>query len=256
MGDKVSCNIIVKKPHVLTPEDDDRFRADNLNRNFNDAWSYFEAFRKCVKSLDLSIQNIPGAADLSNYYTKQEVNGLLLKPGWDDLRVSLVNAQKGGVQDPDFIQVKDDGSGSTGVFAYGFDAGTEEELFFAVQIPHDWKEGTAIRPHIHWCPTNTNTGSVSFGLEYTKATNGSAFGNTTILDVQQAGSGTAYEHQIAAWDEISMTGDKISTMLLCRVFRDAGGSLGTDDYNADAVLLEVDFHYKRNDLGSRAEYKK
>lgn len=251
----MTCTLKIVKPHVIDMRDSDKARVQKLNRNFNDTWQEFVDAKAVftdlcgrVSTLESRVGSASPAAPAAPFK---------LREGWDDLRVPLVGVQQGGVKDPDFVQVKDDGSGSTGVYAWGFDSGSEEELFFAVQMPHSWKQGTPIRPHIHWSPSNTNTGSVSWGLEYTLSEINSAFGNTTILDVQQAGSGTAYQHQIAAWDEIDMSGiDSVSAMILCRVFRDAGGALGTDDYNADAIGLEVDFHYLRNDLGSRAEYVK
>lgn len=54
--------VIVGTPKVLSPEEGDSIRADNLNRNFNDSWRYFEAFRKEVENLksemDAVVKNI------------------------------------------------------------------------------------------------------------------------------------------------------------------------------------------------------
>ena len=47
----MSCNITIDKPHVFSPGDSPRTRADDLNRNVNDVWRYFEQFRKCVATL-------------------------------------------------------------------------------------------------------------------------------------------------------------------------------------------------------------
>jgi len=41
-------------------------------------------------------------------------------------------------------------------------------------------------------------------------------------------------------------------MLLCRVFRD----VANDDFDDDAFLFEIDFHYQIDSLGSRTEYIK
>jgi hypothetical protein len=244
----------VNKPHVISPNDSDIARAQKQNRNFNDAWRIFSRLGEYSRSICVETQEL--LKDIKEIKNSQDQKTFNLQPGWDDIRVPLTGVQAAGLKMPGWIKIKDNGSGSEGVYGWGFDAGTEEELFFAVQIPHDWIVGSLIRPHIHWCPTTTNTGTVSFGLEYTKAKFGSAFGNTTILPANQAGSGTAYKHQLATFPDITMTGDTISTMLLCRIFRDATGSLRTDSYNADAALLEVDFHYKKNDLGSKSEYIK
>jgi hypothetical protein len=50
--------------------------------------------------------------------------------------------------------------------------------------------------------------------------------------------------------DISGAGQKISSMLVCRLFRDATGSGETDDYPETAGLLEFDFHYRADSVGS------
>ncbi len=52
---------------------------------------------------------------------------------------------------------------------------------------------------------------------------------------------------------ISGAGKKISSMLVCRIFR---LTTGDDTYGFDAALLEVDFHYKKDTRGSNAETAK
>jgi len=43
-------------------------------------------------------------------------------------------------------------------------------------------------------------------------------------------------------------------MIICRLFRDAAGTGGTDSYASDVALLEIDFHYEIDSLGSATEY--
>jgi hypothetical protein len=180
----------------------------------------------------------------------------LSMPQWDDLRVPITAVTgSGGVKQPGFGQVLDDGGASTGVFAYLYDPNAEEELFFTVQMPHSWLEGSAIRPHIHWMPMDGNAGNVEWGLEYSKVSPGGTFGNTTTLPVIDAADGTAKKHQIASFAPIDMTGDTVSTMILCRIFRDATDVVN-DTYGAEAAALEIDFHYQINTFGSRQEYIK
>jgi len=181
---------------------------------------------------------------------------------WDDLRVPINAIKLGGVKDPDFEQLKDDGSSSTGVFTYAFDSSLEEEVFFVAQIPHEWKLGTALRPHVHWVPTTNGTAgqTVSWGLEYTFAELGEVFPDTTILYGDSIAVGditTAFTHSLTPFGEIDMTSvDKVSSMLVCRLFRDATGDGGTDDYTSDAALLEFDIHYQIDSNGSDQQYSK
>lgn len=196
-------------------------------------------------------------------YTSIEADGTIAFYGdatvWDDMRVPMTSSKAGGAKDPGFAAVLTDGAGSQGVYAWHFDKSIEEELFFAVQLPHAWK-GTAIDAHCHWLPTATGAGAVCWALEYTWAGIGDVFGNTTIIYGNTTSAGdatkTALKHYLTSIGEIAPTATGVSSMLLCRVYRDATGGLATDDYNADAVLLEVDFHIEIDTLGSREEYTK
>lgn len=174
---------------------------------------------------------------------------------WDDLRMPATALKTGQINDPDFAQVRDNGSGSTGVFAWRFDDSQEEELFFAVQLPHKYKLGSNLKPHIHWMPLSTDTGDVVWGIEYTLAEYGSAFGVTSLVTVTDAGDGTAYKHQIASLADIDGSDiDVMSTMLLCRIYRDADNA--ADTYSGDAALLEFDIHYEIDQAGSSQEFVK
>ncbi|NIQ10462.1 MAG: hypothetical protein GWO10_16320 [candidate division Zixibacteria bacterium] len=169
---------------------------------------------------------------------------------WDDLRVPVYQTKLGGTKDPDFVKVLDDGAGSQGVFAYLFDKTTEEELYFAVQLPHAWKAGSSITPHVHWMPTDTDTGSVVWGIEYSWASINGTFGNTTLVTKTDAADGTADKHQMAVFSAISGTGHTASSMIICRVYRKAADA--ADTYNADAALIEVDFHYEVDKIGDNS----
>jgi hypothetical protein len=169
---------------------------------------------------------------------------------WDDLRVSPFSASIGaGVRPPNIVKFKDNGLGSTGVYVYGFDEKQEEELFFEVQLPHSWVEGSDIRPHVHFTtPTQTAT-TLTWGLEYTWATINGVYGDTNILS-QAIDCPVAYTHTICPLGTISGTGKKISSILICRVFRTTGGYVG------NGILLSVDFHIQLNSMGSYNELNK
>lgn len=177
------------------------------------------------------------------------------EPVWDDIRVPVTATKAGGSKDPGFEKLKDNGSGSQGVFTYMFSPTAEEELYFSVQVPHNYKYGTNFHPHVHWAPTTTNTGDVVWGLEYTLAEISGTLGNTTIIYGTDAGDGTAYKHQLVDLTEIDGSAiDSVSMMMICRVFRNAAAT--EDTYTGDAALLEIDFHYEIDSLGSDTEYAK
>lgn len=187
-----------------------------------------------------------------NSYVSISNTGLLKLEGdatlEDDLRVPITSTKVGGSKDPGFAKFKDNGSGSQGVFTYVFDATNEEELYFTVQLPHSYKPGSDINAHVHWSPTTTNTGNIVWGLEYTWQNIDSTFGNTTLITGTDTADGTAYKHQLQSIGDISGTGYIESSMLVCRVYRDADNP--ADTYDADAALLEIDFHYQVEKFGA------
>jgi hypothetical protein len=200
-------------------------------------------------NLDLNNKNLVGNIRLSDTV-------------WDDIRVAALSTKANGSKIPNISKVIDNGSGSQGIITYVFNSTVEKELYFAVQIPHKWKLETSIHPHVHWVPiASGGVGEkVSWGLEYSTAKIGTTFPNSTII----FGNTTfpdedliVKKHYLTEIGIIDMTGiDSVSPMIMCRVFRDATSSGLTDNYGSDAALLEIDFHYEIDSLGSDTEYIK
>lgn len=169
---------------------------------------------------------------------------------WDDIRVPAQSARLNPVQTkPDFSTFV----GGTQTFQ--FDPTSDETVHFSVQLPHNYKLGTDLKPHIHWSPNDTNTGSVVWKLEYTLANFEDTFPATSNLQVADPADGTALKHQIAPLGTIDGSGiDSLSTMIICALTRVATD--GSDTYTNDAALLEIDFHYEIDTLGSSDEFTK
>lgn len=189
---------------------------------------------------------------------------------WDDLRVPLTSGRTGASNPPTLTQFMDNGAGSIGVFVWGFayqgNVVNEEQVWFAVQLPHSYKEGTDICAHIHWSPAVSGAADefVKWGLEYTWQNIDGTFGNTTIVtsDASQASTATisgdstltADKHYLTEIGTISGTGKKIASMLVCRIFRNS--SHADDTLTQTVLAFEVDFHFKVNSFGSRQKYLK
>jgi hypothetical protein len=171
---------------------------------------------------------------------------------WDDYVVPIVGANAAGISPPGLVKVNDDGAGSTGVYYFGFSHTSEEEVFFTVQLPHRYKPGTNLRPHVHWGPTTTGTGNVVWGLEYCISINDVASTNTTIITVTDAAPGALLTQQIASFPEIVGTSMVESSLLNCRFFRKAADA--ADTYAADAVAMSFDVHFEVEKLGTVEEY--
>lgn len=177
---------------------------------------------------------------------------------YDDLKVPVSSTTKGGTKDPTWGVLRNV-SGSQGVFIQWFDKDTEEELYFTAQMPHGWKEGTEIYPHVHWtAATIVGTNKVVWGLEYTWTNIGDTFGNTTIITgsdpIAVNAAVDAFEHVVTSLGTIIGTNKTLSSMLVCRIFRKSTDA--ADNFAADAGLLEIDFHYEVDSDGSRTEYVK
>jgi hypothetical protein len=150
---------------------------------------------------------------------------------------------------------------SQGVFLWMFSATTEQELYFTIQLPHSYKHGSDLFPHVHWTtatgtPSSTN---VTWGLEYSVISIGGNFPTTesltssTIISGIPTITGTG-QHLITALGTISGTGMNISTVLVCRVYRAAAN--GTDTFANEAGFLGFDIHYEQDTQGSRSEFTK
>lgn len=172
--------------------------------------------------------------------------------GYEDLRVSAVTTNAGGSQAPTFVKFRDNGSGSQGVFGYSFVAGAEKELYFSVQLPHSWRQGTDIKAHVHFTTLATTTGTVTWGLEYTWCNIGDTYSTTTLAtNSYDITANSQYKHILSPLVTISGSGKTISSVLLCRVYRAA-----TDTNTGAMILTDVDFHYQIDTLGSSQETSK
>lgn len=178
---------------------------------------------------------------------------------WDDLKIPIDATSKGSSNAPTYAKYIDNGSGSQGVWIYWFSPTQEQEGYFVLQMPHAWKEGSTLYPHVHWTSNTSQTNkAVTWGLEYTWTNVNGTFQNTTILKNSTPIDGdtgvTANKHYITSLGPISGTNKTLSSMLVCRVFRVASDS--SDTYSSNAGLLEIDFHYEIDSDGSRQEYTK
>jgi len=181
---------------------------------------------------------------------------------WDDLRVPLSSANKKNstavIRGIPFSANQTSGTPQIDWFA---PSGTDE-MYFVAQLPHSWNEGTIIYPHIHWIPSENGAAGPTlprWGLEYAWLNIGDTFSSyTTIYGTTTSTSEVLEENKqyltpLGAAG-IDGTNKQISSMLICRIFRD--GSDTADTFAGYAGALEVDFHYEINTMGSRQEFIK
>lgn len=171
---------------------------------------------------------------------------------WENLRCPL-DAVPGGGLSPNWAQFRDDGAGSVGVYAWHFQKIGSPDVAFSLQMPHGYKRGTNINPHLHVAPVDGNAGKIKFGLEYTCADVDTAFGITTTVYVEVDAAGVAYQHQLMDFGEIAVCFNRAAGIFMGRLFRD---NTVVGNYDNDVAGLELDLQYQVNTMGSRETDRK
>lgn len=168
---------------------------------------------------------------------------------WDDLRFPSSGLNPPGQENAPTLD------NQTGLFV--FPNNSTRLVSGLAQMPHAWREGTAIRPHVHW--VQPAAGNVLWRLEYRlmPAVRGEFPSEWTTVQSAEAVSeypGEGNWVQITSFPEIDMTGFRLSAMVLFRVARVGGDAL--DTLNQSVSLLEFDIHHRVSSPGSRQEFRK
>ena len=188
----------------------------------------------------------------TTHYSEFEADGTYHMAGdatvWDDITVPGLSVRPSGSLPP---ALTSGFAGNANLYTYQFigTGGSVNECYFSIQLPHGWKEGSTIYPHVHWTPTDANAGDVKWQLEYTWANLNTAFGGSTADSVVSAASGTAWQSQVSGFTPIVGTGKTISSILVCRLFRDPADV--ADTYAHDVSLISFDIHIEKDTIGSR-----
>lgn len=166
---------------------------------------------------------------------------------WDDLRFP---AQAINVAGPSGAPTWD-----TTNIGLAFSATLDNDIQCIAQMPHAWREGTSVRPHIHWeAGTGFTPGqAVVWALSYRWRNNGETLGALTTHTVTVTPTHTL-ALMITAFPELDGTGKNISSIIDIEVSRLATAT--GDDLAATAILKEFDIHYLVDSLGSDKEYVK
>jgi len=177
---------------------------------------------------------------------------------WDDLRIVPGAFDFAGSSDPTLSTWQPGGVGTT-FRIYEFN--TNDEVFFTCQIPHTYKLGTDLMAHIHWTPRDRgvieSAKTVAWKLDYSIADINEVFPSSSTLDLTDTCSGTDDYHEMTSsvtLDGSSLSG--VSAMIVCRLYRDGGDTWANNGAGELPVLLEFDFHYQIDTVGSRQELSK
>ncbi len=182
--------------------------------------------------------------------TTIEADGTLMLNGsattWDDMLFPFTKAENNNVTF----------SNSTVTLTFP-SRDASKEIYMIGQLPHRWKVGSTIYPHIHWqqgFANPTPPDYINFRLLYKWFNLGSAVpGSWTTINTTDA-NGNPYVasyssgnmHQISAWPGIDGTGKTISSIILIKVYR-YDPTTGT---SSNIPGFQFDFHYEMDMLGS------
>ena len=175
---------------------------------------------------------------------------------WDDLRILPSNFDRPGVTDPSIQDWQPGGSGTTfKVWCFN----QNQMGYFTVQIPHGYKQGSDIYVHTHWTPhargAVEDTKTVAWKLDYSWANINGTFGASANADMTDTCDGVDHKHLMSPEATITGTDKHISSMLVCRIYRDTTDTWVGTGANGPA-LLELDFHFELDTVASRTRSAK
>lgn len=208
-----------------------------------------------VTIIPISGETIDGSSSIvitlkNQYKTLKPVNGgwtIIDETNsvrWDDLffPLNIGKPTAGGKPDYDYTN-----------FGWLFPRNDATEIMIIMcQMPHRWKLGSTIYPHVHWRQTRNEQAVFKMAYKWYN------IGDTEPADftvyemgtyVKTYSSGTL--HQINdGTGGIDGTGKGLSSMLLIKLYRE------DNVYAADALVDQFDIHIEIDSMGSNEEYHK
>lgn len=174
---------------------------------------------------------------------------------YDDVQFPLTTAKLLGSSDPTFSKISDNGSGSTGIYAYLFSDTFKNEVFVSYEMPHYYKEGSDFNIHLHYYPETNDSGNIIFEVESVFNNVDSVLGNSTVHQcICAVPSGSAKKHMYQEIATINGSNLTISHGIGMRVARRA--DLSGDTYPGKCWITRAALHIEVDSLGSRTESSK
>lgn len=171
-------------------------------------------------------------------------SSILSTPRWTDLTFPFTQTKVGSNLKPDFD--------FTNVGLLFPQNDVTEIAYITCQMPHSWKEGSDINPHIH-CVQKANQ-QATFIMEYKWYNVGDLEPSTWSTHTLNKYSATYVSGSLSQIIEgqtmIAGTGKKVSSILKIKLYRN--DNVYTGDFFAD----QFDIHYQQDSFGSVLEYVK
>lgn len=164
---------------------------------------------------------------------------------WNDMMFPFTTGTLGGASYPTF-----NADSIWYVFTTPDTTGaTRCEMYFIIQLPHDYKENTPIYPHVHY-KHETIVGTPNFRIKYKwyASASGAAliFWNWYTMGLT---TGTTDKTVQMSYGTGGIGGTHgISSILICKLYTYATPS--------NVIAFQLDFHYEKDAIGSRTETAK
>jgi len=173
----------------------------------------------------------------------------LVETVWDDINAGGLSLQGPPGQQPDIEQILDEAGAGTGIYTYAIDIG--EEVHGVFELQHWYKEGTDVKPHVHFsiqAAVGGATDNVEWELTYTVTRPGETVDASVTIAIEDTVD-TQYEEYIFIFPDIDGSGYGIGDQFQFKLERVAATS--GDDYGGDLFLKTFGLHCEKDTMGSR-----
>jgi hypothetical protein len=198
-----------------------------------------------------TIANLLRIGTSSNYVQIDGTNGIRFYGSatmWDDQMIDIGRVRTGPTGTAPLWGTLN------GCEVLSFADGTVNSISFTTQMPHRGKVGGSVDYHIHYSPAGTHTGSAVWQFTHSWTTiNGTFPATGTIMATVPITANTNNYHFLYDIGNVG-TNPGISSMLLCTLARI--GTATADTYGSAIYLLQSDFHYEIDSVGSDEETSK
>ena len=196
---------------------------------------------------NVTYNNSISVGTASTTVTMDTTSGIRLTGGattWDDLMFPFSTGQSGGLSYPTF-----NADSNYYTFVVDTTGPTKCMQYFIIQMPHRWKQGSAIHPHVHY-KHETGVGTPKFIMKYKwYALDGTTAKGWGWYKMETTTGTTDKTHQLVYGSGgISGTGMGFSSMLVCQIYLSAAPT------NVNA--WQFDIHYEIDGFGSEEEVAK
>lgn len=175
-----------------------------------------------------------------------------MRTGWDDIIIPIFGTRFTGSDDPDIRKID-----SGGTVIRGSHFPVSGETFFIVELPHNYKEGTDLYPHVHWVgAAASGTEPVRFAMDIQWRSGTDLITISGTGEVTYSGSGscaTGWAQRYMALETITGTSGKIGQQIMGR-FRRLNN--GATNYASACYVQTIGIHFQMDSFGSLNETSK